>query len=197
MALIDTVEVASQSTGEIYMVQAYDDGTASCTCRGWTFSKKPVWERTCRHIKEAGYSVFPLDHSQIVKHVASIFAPVHYLSDIFKAVAKEDEDCRQRRASSTSARVPQLTDTEREVLNQLIELFDSPAVAPNEVPITGNIGTNIAAWFLKAALDERLHDCRGDNSDKAREIQRVRCGQKLKCPSHGEHFGDRWSSTRP
>ncbi len=40
-------------SGHAYDITAHDTGVLYCTCPAWKFSKQPVEDRACKHVKFA------------------------------------------------------------------------------------------------------------------------------------------------
>lgn len=47
-------EVRSFTTAEkVYVIKAFEDGIGhTCTCPAWRFQRKPITNRTCKHIED-------------------------------------------------------------------------------------------------------------------------------------------------
>ena len=124
---IESRDVVSGRTGEIYTVKRYDDWTAKCTCQGWEMnqSKMPLRIRECKHIKELGWGKPQLDGYGLVAKIANIFAPTPYLFDIVTALLIEDDKVIENSKNRERSRLNPLAENDRRMLLSLLEWFNS------------------------------------------------------------------------
>ena len=146
------MEIPSSSSGEIYTVTGYDDGSTTCTCRfGSTRGLIQAGARGCKHIRQAlnqqrlGFQETQLtvawtekeidfDSDAWIKHFCKIFSPVDYMKELVEATLREDNDHRarvaKREAGEGNYRPHPLPQLQRAVLERLLEVlseFDTDA----------------------------------------------------------------------
>ncbi len=178
---LETAQVVSDRTGEIYTIKRFDDYTASCTCLGWKSSKT----RECKHIREKGWGRPEIDGYALAAKVANIFGPAPYLSDILKAVITEDDEVKKLGNEGRRTRNKPMSDIDRRVLLAMLEWFDTVGFANANDPLTE--GTIIADAILTRAMQLRLAPAVGKQGQPlanpepdyryiARRIQRERSG---------------------
>ena len=179
--LVESAEVVSKRTGEIYTVKRFDNYTTSCTCLGWKTSKT----RECKHIREKGWGQPQIDGYALAAKIANLFGPAPYLSDILKAVIAEDDEVKKLANEGKRTRTKPMSDTDRRVLLAMLEWFDAVGFAkPSDIPAEG---TRVADAILTRAIQLRLAPAVGKNGQPlaspepdygyiARRIQRERSG---------------------
>ena len=172
--VIWTMEIPSSSSGEIYTVTGYDDGSTICTCRNGSFKGLiPAGARGCKHIRQAlnqrrlGFQETQLpvawtdeeidfDSDAWVRHFCQIFSPVDYMKELVQATLREDNDhlarMAKREAGEGQFRSHPLPEMQRAVLERLLEAlskFDRDGSVKSEA-------NELADTFLKMALQARL-----------------------------------------
>ena len=182
--ILETAQVVSDRTGELYTIKRFDDYTASCTCPGWISSKA----RECKHIREKGWGRPKVDGYALAAKVANIFGPAPYLSDILKAIIAEDDEVKKLANEGRRTRNKPMSDIDRRVLMAMLEWFDTVGFAsPGDTP---NEGTTIADAILTRAIQLRNAPAVGKNGQPlanpepdyryiARRIQRERSGRGI------------------
>ncbi len=188
-----TMEIPSSTSGEIYTVTGYDDGSTICTCRNGSFKGLiPAGARGCKHIRQAlnqrrlGFQETQLpvawtdkeidfDRDAWVRRFCEIFSPVAYMRELVQATLREDNDhltrMAKREAGEGKFRPQPLPETQRAVLERLLETlsgFDSNGKAKSEAD-------ELADTFLKQALQARqVHGV--SNQHIAEAIRNSLCG---------------------
>ena len=171
--VIWTMEIPSSSSGEIYTVTGYNDGSTTCTCPfGIRRGPIPADAKGCKHIRQArsqqklGFQETQLpvawtdeeidfDSDAWVRRFCAIFSPVSYLNELAQATLREDNDHRtrmaKREAGEGSFRPNPLSEMQRAVLERLLETlseFDLDGKAKSEAD-------ELAETFLLKALQAR------------------------------------------
>lgn len=183
--LIESVSIPSTTTGELYDIRAYDDGSVSCSCPfGSRRGLMAPEDRTCRHAcqyrtqKAFGWEgerlppapdiavEYRIDAARWVQRLCHIHSPVAYLHDIVLATLKEDE-----RQKSLQFRPKPLRVTQRSVLEQILVVL-TEIRRENESPAGsgGRPADVIAHQSLGAALRLRLPREEKSNKEISREI---------------------------
>ena len=108
--LVNQSKIPSGSTGELYDVAEYDDGTVTCSC-AFGFRRGPMTPtgRSCKHVKTyraqkaLGFEpdVLPValtdndldfDRPKWVRSLCYTFAPVTYLLEVVEATLRQDNN---------------------------------------------------------------------------------------------------------
>ena len=141
--VIWTMEIPSSSSGEIYTVTGYDDGSTTRTCPfGIRRGLIPAEAKGCKHIRQAraqqklGFEETQLpvawtdeeidfDSDSWVRRFCEIFSPVDYMMELVEATLREDNDHRarvaKREAGEGNFRPYPLPELDRAVLERLLE----------------------------------------------------------------------------
>ena len=191
--VIRSAQIPSTSSGELYELKEYDDGSVTCTCPfGSRRGVIPAGVRGCKHIeifrrdKREGLlppawtdKEFKFDEMQMVRRLFHIFGPAGYLLDITRATINQDDKelakIPLREAGSRHQPKP-LSEEQRAVLVRIEIALEE--CQEQEVIGYGSKGSgNEVAWdFLHRALRLRLEE--QDNSQISFRIQRGMIGEE-------------------
>lgn len=186
------LKIPSLSSGEIYTVTGYDDGTTTCTCpSGERRGPRPSGRPSCKHMKSAirqhelGYPedvVLPpaytdrdikFDRAGWVRHLCYIFSPVDHIKEIVEDVMRVDNEhisrARARDEGEGNFRPSPLPERERAVMEVLLDAlsdFDQDSNSPS---------SEMARVFLGKVLVIR-HTPDITNKRRAEAIRNSLCG---------------------
>ena len=188
MAAIWSMEIPSGSTGEIYVVTAFDNDTTVCTCRfGSMKGPIPVGQRACKHARQAlqqrvlGYSeeVLPVayrddevgfDRAAWVRHFCWIFSPVDHVKEVVAEILRVDNDhvsrAKRRDEGETRLRPHPLPPQKRAIVELLLDALEDFEQDSN------NEANELARTVLEKVLEERRRDGL-TNVERARAIHSV------------------------
>ena len=173
-SIIWEMNIPSSSSGEIYTVRAYDDGTATCSCRfGSLRGLVGPGVQRCKHIesafrqKELGFQGTELppawtdqeldfDTAAWIRRLCQIYSPFVFLRELAEATLREDNDHLARlvkkEAGEGNFRPNPLPKLERAVLTRLVfalSEFDDEAL---DTPIDRSTADRVGHEFLKKAV---------------------------------------------
>ena len=199
---IGRARIPSDSSGELYDIVEYDDGTVSCTCAfGSRRGPMAPTSQTCKHVRAYrnshglgfGPDILPValtdkdldfDRARWVGRLCHIFSPVAYLHDLVEATLRQDNDelerLAKRNAGEGNYRPVPLPKIQRSVLERLLDtLNDLEDGGVSDADIGISEADALAATILKEAL--RLRQQPANTSNKAIAMQLHR---KLLEPNH-------------
>ena len=194
-SVVNQAQIPSTSSGELYQLVEYDDGTITCSCPyGSRRGPMGINDRVCKHVRsyrlsgDTAYSnplPLPPAHSpqelglrvdRWMGRFAGVFCPVDYMLTITQAVIQEDNVQRQKSArksqGETRLRPQPLPDAVRSILQALQDTLSGMKELQGTAPSVFPADILAHDYMLRALNERHQPDPNTSNTAIARRLHR-------------------------